>query len=80
MTVDFVQIAREADTDEPLAIVILDTANTVAQELSPDLARETARHLNGLADEWERSKTIRRLRLVDDALRSFEEGIPPRSF
>lgn len=77
MTVDFVQIARDADTDEPLAIVILDTTNAVAQDLSPDLARETARCVNGLADEWEQSKSIRRLRIVDDALRSLDEGIPP---
>ncbi|KTS09909.1 hypothetical protein RSA3_12270 [Microbacterium testaceum] len=77
MTVDFVHLARDADTNEPLAIVILDTANAVAQHLSPDLAREAARCLYGLADEWDQTNRIRRLRVVDDVLRSLDDGFPP---
>lgn len=77
MTVDFVHLARDADTNEPLAIVILDTANAVAQDLSPDLTREAARCLNGLADEREQTKPIRRLRVVSNVLRSLDDGIPP---
>ncbi|KEP72208.1 hypothetical protein HR12_23515 [Microbacterium sp. SUBG005] len=67
-------MTREVGTGEPVAIVLLDRDNAVAQELGPALARETARCLNGLADNWERSKPIRRLRSVDDNLRELDEG------
>lgn len=72
MSVDFVQRARDVQTGETVAIVILDTSDVVAQELSVETARDAARYLNALADEWDRSKPLRRLRAVEDDLRNID--------
>lgn len=70
--IDFVQLARDVHTESPVAILILATSDAIAQELSPDLARDTARRLVELADEWERSKPLRRLRAIEDDLRGLD--------
>lgn len=72
MSADFVHLARDVQTGETVAVVILDTADIVAQELSVEAARGTARRLNALADEWERSKTLRRSVAVSEQLQSLD--------
>lgn len=71
--IDFVQIAREVDTGAPVTILILDTENVPAQDLSPDLARAVARKLTALADEYEQYKPLRRLVAVEDDLRGLND-------
>ena len=69
---DCVQIARDVHTDEPVAIVILGTDGDTAQELGIVAARAVARRLNALADEWERSKPLRRSVAVSEQLRGLD--------
>lgn len=72
-TADCVQIARDVRTDETVAIVILSTDGDTAQELSIDAARDVARQLNTLADDWEQSKPLRRSVAVSEQLRGLDE-------
>ncbi|MGN7969323.1 hypothetical protein [Microbacterium sp. 22296] len=72
MSVDFVQRACDVQTGETVAIVILDTADLIAQELSVETARDAARHLIALADEWERSKPLRRSVAVSEQLQGLD--------
>jgi hypothetical protein len=71
--IDFVRIARDVETGAPVTILILDTADGVAQDLSPDLARSVARKLNALADEYEQYKPLRRLVAVENDLRGLND-------
>lgn len=71
-TADCVQIARDVRTDETVAIVILSTDGDTAQELGIDAARDVARRLNALADEWEQSKPLRRSVAVSEQLRGLD--------
>lgn len=70
--VDFVHLGRDGKTGEPVTIAIMDTADEVAQDLSPDLARAVARKLTALADEYERYKPLRRPTATEDDLRRLD--------
>lgn len=72
-TIDYVHIAYDADTGNPSVILLLDTEENVAAELSPHLARNLARKLTQLADEFEQHKPLRRLTAVEDHLRGLDD-------
>ncbi|MEW1706608.1 hypothetical protein AB0230_05125 [Microbacterium sp. NPDC089190] len=71
--IDFVHIAHDADTEYPSVILILDTEENVAAELSPDLARDLARKLTQLADDFDNYKPLRRPFAVEDQLRGLND-------
>ena len=70
---DFVSVSHDPDTREPVAILIFDTEEKVAVELSPDTARDLARKLTDLADECEQHKPLRRSQSVASALRALDD-------
>lgn len=71
--IDFVCIAFDVETREPAEIIVLDTQGSVAVELTPALARELARKLTDLADEFEQHRPLRRLAAVEDQLRGLND-------
>lgn len=71
-TADCVQIARDVRTDEKVAIVILSTDGDTVQELGIDAARDVARRINTLADNWERSKPLRRSVAVSEQFQGLD--------
>lgn len=71
--IDFVSVSHDPDTHEPVAILILDTEERPAVELTPDTARDLARKLTDLADEFEHHKPLRRLAAVGDQLRGLDD-------
>lgn len=72
-TIDYVHIAYDADTGKPSVILLLDTEENVAAELSPGLARDLARKLTQLAHEFEQHKPLRRPMAVEDQLRGLND-------
>ncbi len=71
--VDFACIAFDEETREPAEIVVLDTQGRIAVELTPTLARELARRLNDLADDFEDHKPLRRPAAVAEQLRGLDD-------
>lgn len=71
--VDFACIAFDTETREPAEIVVLDPEGRIAVELTPTLARDLARKLNDLADDFEHYKPLRRRAAVGDRLRGLDD-------
>ena len=71
--VDFACIAFDVETREPAEIVVLDTEGKIAVELTPTLARDLARRLNDLADDFKHYKPLRRPAAVAERLRGLDD-------